>query len=102
MTHDDQGVAQCGIEQAYLAGKTDFRKPVSCHLYPIRIKEYPTHTAVNYDHWDICSAACTLGKSLKVPVFQFVREALIRKFGEEFFHLLEESAKIHEKKPDHP
>ncbi len=96
MTKDENGIAQCGIEQAHKAGKTDFRKPISCHLYPIRIKKYDGFEAVNYDSWDICSAACELGKQLKMPVYQFVKDALIRKYGEEFYKALEEAAKLHE------
>ena len=86
------GVAACGIEKAWEAGAVDFRKPVSCHLYPIRIKEYETMTAVNYEVWDICDAACALGDQLKVPAYRFVKDGLIRKFGEEFYQRLEGSA----------
>ena len=85
----DNGVAVCGIEKAYLAGKVDFRKPVSCHLYPVRISQYKTFEAVNYERWGICKAACKNGNKLKVPVFRFVKEALIRKYGEEFYNVLE-------------
>ena len=79
--YDDRGILKCGIEQAYLDGKTDFKKPISCHLYPIRIKKYDEFEALNYDRWDICSAACVLGSSLGVPVYKFLKDALIRKFG---------------------
>ena len=85
----DKGVAVCGIEKAYLDGKVDFRKPVSCHLYPVRISQYKTFEAVNYERWNICKAACKNGSKLKVPVFRFVKEALIRKYGEEFYNVLE-------------
>lgn len=88
VTFDGQGVAQCGIEQAWAAGAIPFRKPVSCHLYPVRVKVYEEITAVNYETWDICSPACELGKSLQVPVYQFVRDGLIRRFGEEFYEQL--------------
>ncbi len=95
MTRDEQGVAQCGIEQAYRAGAIDFQKPVSCHLYPIRItpKGENQMETMNYDRWDICSAACTLGKEHQMPVYRFVKEALIRKYGEAFFEALDETAK---------
>lgn len=86
------GTAACGIENAWKAGKTDFRKPISCHLYPIRIKSYPEFDAVNYDHWSICDAACRLGESLQVPVYEFLKEALIRKYGEEWYEKLAEAA----------
>lgn len=82
---DERGWAKCGIEKAYEAGVTDFKKPISCHLYPIRLKEYKKFTAVNYDIWDICSDACSLGKELKVNIAHFLKEALIRKFGQEWY-----------------
>ncbi len=94
MTLDEKGTAQCGIEQAWKAGATTFRKPISCHLYPIRVKrnEELGFEALNYDRWDICSAACALGKSLKMPVYQFLKDALIRKYGEDFYEELEAGA----------
>lgn len=91
LTFED-GIAKCGIEKSYLDGQQPFRKPISCHLYPIRIKKDP-HTGIeliNYDRWDICSAACTLGDHLKVPVYQFAKNALIRKYGEEFYERLDD------------
>ena len=96
MTLDESGKAQCGIEQAWRAGATDFRKPISCHLYPIRISKSHkgVFEALNYDRWDICSAACQLGNKLKVPVYQFLREALIRKYGEEFYEELDAAARF--------
>lgn len=88
----NNGTAMCGIELAWKAGKTSFRKPVSCHLYPVRTKRYKTFEAVNYSRWNICSAACTLGQELKVPVFRFLKEALVRKYGEAWYQQLEEIA----------
>ena len=79
----DGATALCGIEQAYNEGIVSWKKPVSCHLYPIRVKDFSEFTAVNYDKWDICNDACTLGKELQVPVYKFVKEALVRKFGED-------------------
>ncbi len=90
---DENGTAACGIEKAWEAGKTGFRKPISCHLYPVRLTEYTGFTAVNYHRWDICSAACTLGEKLNVPVYRFLREPLIRKFGQEWYDELELIAK---------
>jgi hypothetical protein len=87
----EDGSAMCGIELAWKDGKTSFRKPVSCHLYPIRTKRYAEFEAVNYDRWHICSAACSLGKSLKVPVYQFAKDALIRKYGKEWYDALDEA-----------
>lgn len=86
---DDGGTAMCGIELAWKEGKTEFRKPVSCHLYPVRTKRYPTFEAVNYERWQICSEACVLGKELKVPVYKFTKDALIRKYGEAWYEELD-------------
>ncbi|MEZ4854287.1 DUF3109 family protein [Flavobacterium sp.] len=88
----DGKTALCGIEQAYNEGKVSWKKPVSCHLYPIRVKEYSDFAAVNYHKWHICSDACALGEELGVPVYQFVKEALIRKFGEQWYSELEKVA----------
>jgi len=88
MTRDKSGIAQCGFELAHNDGITDFKKPISCHLYPIRVKEQSGIETVNYDRWDICSAACSAGKKQKLPLFQFSKDALIRKYGEEFFEAL--------------
>ncbi len=89
---DDTGIAKCGIEAAYNEGIVSFRKPISCHLYPIRIQEYSTLTAVNYHAWPICDDACTLGTELKVPTYRFVKEALVRKFGIEWYEELDIAA----------
>ncbi len=96
MTYDENGIAKCGIEQAYQDGATDFKKPISCHLYPVRISKKPKlgFEALNYDRWDICSAACSLGKDQKMPIYQFVKEAIIRKYGEDFFEELEAAAEF--------
>ncbi|MGB0175537.1 MAG: DUF3109 family protein [Owenweeksia sp.] len=89
---DEKGVTKCGIEKAWEQGAVQWRKPVSCHLYPIRITRYPSYDAVNYHKWQICSPACDLGKELKVPVYKFVKDALIRKYGPEWYGELEEVA----------
>ncbi len=83
------GTAKCGLEVAYKAGATSWKKPISCHLYPIRIREYASFTAVNYHQWEICDPACRLGQELSVPLYKFVKEALIRKFGEAWYNELE-------------
>lgn len=88
----DSQTALCGIEQAYNQGEVSWKKPVSCHLYPIRVKDFTEFAAVNYDRWDICDDACTLGKELQVPIYIFVKEALIRKFGEDWYSELEKVA----------
>ncbi len=89
---DDKKTALCGIEEAYNQGDIDWKKPVSCHLYPIRVKEYSEFSAVNYDKWEICDDACTLGAALQVPVYKFVKQALVRKFGEDWYSELEKVA----------
>ena len=86
--YDDKNILKCGIEQAYFDGKITFRKPVSCHLYPIRITQYDHYEALNYDRWGICSAACTLGDKLGIPVYKFLKEALIRKYGATWYQSL--------------
>ena len=87
---DQSGTTKCGIEKAWEQGAVDFRKPISCHLYPIRITEYPSFSAVNYHKWPICSDACALGAELKVPVYKFLKDSLIRKYGEKWYGELEE------------
>lgn len=91
--YDAKGILKCAIEEAYNDGIVDFKKPISCHLYPIRITKYEHYHALNYDRWSICSPACTLGEQLKVPVYQFLKEPLIRAFGEDWYAELEEEAK---------
>ena len=88
----ENGIAKCTIEKAYIDGKIDFKKPISCHLYPVRVQEYSEFSAVNYHKWPICNDACSLGKKLKVPVYKFTKEALIRKFGLNWFLQLEKLA----------
>ena len=92
---DENGTARCGIEEAYNKGATDWKKPISCHLYPVRIKEYSRFTAVNYHQWTICDDACSLGRELQVPIYKFVKEALIRKFGKQWYLELEKFTQKH-------
>lgn len=89
---DEKGMALCGIEKAWQAGASSFRKPISCHLYPIRIRRYQGFEALNYDRWSICSPACTLGAQLQVPVYRFAKEALLRKYGSAWYDELDELA----------
>lgn len=93
----EKGIAKCGLEEAFNRGVTKWKKPVSCHLYPIRVREYTELTAVNYHKWEICDPACYLGKELKVPIYKFVKEALIRKFGKQWYAELEQVAREHTK-----
>lgn len=92
VVYDDQNIAKCGLEEAHKHGATDWKKPISCHLYPVRIKEYSAFTAVNYHRWQICDPACALGTELKVPIYVFVKEALVRKFGEAWYAELKKVA----------
>jgi hypothetical protein len=89
----EDGIAKCVIEKAFLNGEIDFKKPVSCHLYPIRINILPDYEALNYHHWFVCQHACDKGKKLKLPVYRFLKEPLIRKYGNEWFEELEKAVK---------
>lgn len=86
--YDKKGILQCGIEQAYNDGVIDFKKPISCHLYPIRVTKYESYHAINYDRWSICSDACALGDKLGVEVYKFLKEPLIRAYGEDWYKQL--------------
>ncbi len=90
----ENGTAKCGIETAYNAGVTEFKKPISCHLYPIRVSSNKRtgFEALNYDKWEICAAACELGEKEQMPVYQFLKEPIIRKYGAEFYEQMEGAA----------
>jgi hypothetical protein len=90
----DNGIAFCAIEKAYFEGKTKFRKPVSCHLYPVRITKYKTFDAVNYEKWNICKPALKLGNREGIPLYKFLKEALIRKYGEDWYRQLESEIRL--------
>ena len=90
---NENKVAQCSFEKAFEEGLISWKKPISCHLYPIRTKDFSEFVSVNYDKWSICSDACVLGKELQVPVYKFVKDALIRKFGKDWYQELELAAK---------
>jgi len=90
---DEAGMLKCGIEQAYRDGKASIQKPLSCHLYPIRISNVGEFEALNYHRWDICKPACKLGEEHQVAVYQFLKEPLIRKFGADWYNELDEIAK---------
>jgi len=95
--YDKQGILKCGIEAAHKDGAIDWKKPISCHLYPIRITQKKNFEAVNYHKWHICSPACALGKELQVPVYKFLKDPLIRKYGQawydELVHVIETTPK---------
>ena len=93
---DAQGIIKCGFEAAYNEGKIGWKKPISCHLFPIRLSETKQYTMVNYEPRDVlCNPACALGKKAKVPVYQFLREPIERKFGAEFYDTLHQIAVAH-------
>ena len=90
---DKEGIIKCGIEAAYYDGKLDWKKPISCHLFPIRITQRKKYTMVNYEPREtLCAPACALGKKVKLPVYQFLKEPLERKFGTEFYETLHQIA----------
>ena len=87
----ENGITKCAIEKAYESGVIDWKKPISCHLYPIRITKYPEFDVLNYDRWSICSPACTFGNELKVHVHEFLKGPLIRKYGQDWYKELEQN-----------
>lgn len=90
---DENGVCKCAIDNAYRDGRISVQKPISCHLYPIRLQKYRDFTAVNYHRWSICEPAVKFGKNEGVKLYQFLKEPLIRKFGEKWYESLEEGVK---------
>lgn len=95
--NDEKGILKCAIEKAHFDGKLDFRKPVSCHLFPIRITEYKRFDAVNYEQLEICKSGRQCGKSEKLPLYKFLKEPLIRKFGVEWYKEVEIAAEYFSK-----
>lgn len=93
VSFDKEGIAMCTIEQAHNDGKIEFKKPISCHLFPIRIKEYRDFEAVNYEAIDICKPACECGQKLEIPVYRFLKEPLIRRYGLTWYNDLCEAHK---------
>ncbi len=89
---DERGILKCGIERAFFEGKTSFRKPISCHLFPIRITEYRNMDAVNYQELEICKPGKACGAANKTPLYRFLKEPLIRKYGEEWYKEVEIAA----------
>lgn len=90
---DENGSCWCAIEKAWFNKESSFRKPVSCHLYPIRISKYSNFDAVNFHKWKICTCARKKGERENIPVYKFLKEALIRKYGEEWYSQVEIAAK---------
>lgn len=95
MGRDELGITFCGIEKAHNEGVTDWKKPVSCHLYPIRVENNKKSgfQALNYDDWEICNSACSLGEKKQIKIYEFVKDALIRKYGQSFYEQLAAAAK---------
>lgn len=91
--YDDNGVCLCAIEKAWREGRVDWMKPESCHLYPVRLTEYPTFTAVNYHRWKICKCAEVLGRSKGLRVYEFLKGPLVRRFGPEWYEELDLTAR---------
>lgn len=90
--YDEKGCAYCAVEYAYREGKIPFRKPISCFLYPARIKQYTDFKVLNYHRWKVCEAAVLLGEKENIPLYRFLKEPLIRKFGEAWYRELEQVA----------
>jgi len=88
-TNFADGISYCTIEKAFFEGKTIFRKPISCHLYPVRVTKYDTFDAVNYEKWSVCKVALKLGNKEGIPLYIFLKEALVRKYGEDWYNQLE-------------
>jgi hypothetical protein len=95
---DADGICKCAIDSAYREGRISVQKPVSCHLYPIRLREYADFTSVNYHRWSVCKPAVKLGRKEGVPLYRFLKEPLIRKFGEEWYHEVCEAAALFREK----
>lgn len=95
------GVCLCALEKAFREGKTTFRKPASCSLYPLRLKEFPTFTAVNYHRWKICRPAEALGRKKGIRLYQFLRGPLTERFGQEWYDELQAACELYLKEyPD--
>lgn len=86
---DKNNIAKCSIESAYRKNKINFNKPISCHLYPVRVKKYDSFISINVDSWHICKPACECGTELNVPVFKFLKDAILRSWGLDFFNQLD-------------
>jgi len=99
VSFDKDGTAKCSIEQAYNDGHIKFKKPISCHLFPVRVKQYKDFEALNYEEIKICKPACDCGEKLKVPVFRFLKEPLVRKYGVNWYdELCEVAAELEKRK----
>lgn len=100
--YDEHGICKCAIDTAYREGRIPVQKPISCHLYPIRLNEYDQFTAVNYHRWSVCQPAVRKGRAEGLPLFRFLKEPLIRKFGEEWYREVCEAAEMLKISADRP
>lgn len=100
--YDEHGICKCAIDTAYREGRIPVQKPISCHLYPIRLNEYDQFTAVNYHRWSVCQPAVRKGRAEGLPLFRFLKEPLIRKFGEEWYREVCEAAEMLKNSADRP
>lgn len=91
----DAGIAKCAIEKAYMENKIKFKKPISCHLYPIRISSHLHYDALNYHRWPICKSACEYGKTQQLTIFEFLKEPLIRKYGKRWYQKVQKEAELY-------
>lgn len=93
--YDEKGICYCAVEKAWREGKSAFIKPISCHLYPVRVKQYPNYRAVNYQEWSICAPGKLLGRKRGLPLYHFLKEPLIRKFGQAWYDELCQAARLY-------
>lgn len=92
---EEDGITLCAVEKAWKEGRTTFRKPISCHLYPIRVSKFRNGTyGLNYHRWDVCVPAVHCGKKTGIPVYKALKEPLVRCFGKDFYNALEEVEKF--------
>ncbi|MDD4109522.1 MAG: DUF3109 family protein [Prolixibacteraceae bacterium] len=96
--YDDNGIIKCAIEKAFFEGKSNFRKPISCHLFPIRITEYKNFDAINFEELQICKPGVDCGIKEQIPLYKFLKEPLIKKYGEEWYKEVEIAASYLNKK----
>lgn len=90
---EEDGTVKCAIEKAYYEGKISFKKPISCHLYPIRMQQYRSYRGMNYHYWPICAPARELGQTIGTPVYKFLKEPIVREFGQLFYDEMEDVEK---------
>ena len=94
-SYTENGVTLCAVERAFREGRCSFRKPISCHLYPIRVMRFSNGTVgLNYHRWSVCAPARRCGARLGIPVYKALREPIVRRFGEEFYKALEAAEEL--------